>query len=191
MRSLYLIGLLYLGVSAYALVRGAVPLYDDGGGYYFADFASRGGSWYRQVKPYCNALEVEMVHQRHPAPSSMQGTGFSAACWALAGRIDEARQLILTLQGDDRWQAAGIVFEIGHPIADMGDNRSAGPIMELVVEFWPNHYQALYHAGAARFALGEYELAGRHLRDFLSYYDATEDGWTKSARSMLRRIEAR
>jgi hypothetical protein len=69
----------------------------------------------------------------------------------------------------------------------MGDNRSAGPIMELVVEFWPNHYMALYHAGAARFALGDMATAEKQLRAFLEYYHQ-DDGWTGSARSMLAQI---
>ncbi len=191
MRPLYVMGLLYLAVSVAALVRGPAPLYDDGGGYDLADFTSDGGAWFRKAKPYCNALEVETVHRRIPPPTTLQGTGFSAACWALAGRIAEARARIAPLRGDDQWKAAGIVFEIGHPVADMGDDRSAGPIMELVVEFWPNHYQALYHAGAARFGLGQYTLAERHLREFLQYYNAGEDGWTRSARAMLATIEAR
>ena len=55
------------------------------------------------------------------------------------------------------------MFEIGHPVADAGDDKSAGPIMELVVEFCPNHYMALYHAGASEFALGQGELARQHL----------------------------
>jgi predicted HD phosphohydrolase len=98
--------------------------------------------------------------------------------------------LIAALDDDDRWRAAGIVFEIGHPVADMGDDRSAGPIMELVVEFWPNHYMALYHAGAARYALGEPVAARRHLAAFLEHYTAM-DGWTRNAHRMLADLEGR
>ena len=39
--------------------------------------------------------------------------------------------------------------------------------MELVVEFWPNHYMALYHAGAAAYERGEYERAEEYLLAFL------------------------
>ena len=60
--------------------------------------------------------------------------------------------------------------------------------MELVVEFWPNHYMALYHAGAARFALGEPEAARRYLTSFLQHYE-WDDGWTRSAHAMLKKME--
>ena len=185
-RALYVIGLSYIAVSAYALLRGPLPP-PDIAHYVLANPATDAGQWFRQVKPYCNTLEVETIHRHRPPPSSLEGVGFSAACWALAGRIDEARSQILTLPGNEQWKAAGIVFEIGHPIADMGDDRSAGPIMELVIEFWPNHYMALYHAGAARFALGEFASATWHLKEFLRYYQQN-DGWTRSAKSMLKEI---
>lgn len=42
-------------------------------------------------------------------------------------------------------KAAGIVFRIGHPVADAGDDESAGPIMNLVVKYQPWNYMALYH----------------------------------------------
>ena len=152
--------------------------------------ASSGADWFRLAKPSCNALEVETLHRQQPPPASPDGYGYSAACWALAGRITEARNAILAVDGEQRWTAAGIVFNIGHPIADMGDDLSAGPIMELVVEFWPNHYMALYHAGAARFALGEYGAAARHLEGFLQHYQMN-DGWTSSAQTMLTEMASR
>jgi hypothetical protein len=93
----------------------------------------------------------------------------------------------MTLPAADRWRAAGLVFDIGHPIADMGDDQSAGPIMELVVEFWPNHYQALYHAGASNYALGRRDQARGYLQEFLSYYHI-DDGFTRNARSMLAQL---
>jgi hypothetical protein len=60
--------------------------------------------------------------------------------------------------------------------------------MELVVEFWPNHYMALYHAGAAAFERGELEKAEGYLTRFLAEYDV-EDGWRSSALGMLDRIQ--
>jgi len=192
MRLLYLVGITYIAVSVYAVIRGPVPTPDPVGVTSYVvtgDPAEDGAVWFSQVRPYCNTLEVETVHRQTPPPTSRGGAGYSAACWALAGRIEEARNVILAVEGDERWKAAGVVFAIGHPIADMGDDRSAGPIMELVVEFWPNHYQALYHAGAARFALGDYSLAETHLREFLRYYDQN-DGWTRSAKRMLEEINA-
>ena len=57
-------------------------------------------------------------------------------------------------------------------------------------KFWPNHYMALYHAGAARFALGDHAPAHRYLVSFLEYYDS-DDGWRRNALSMIAEIEAR
>lgn len=193
MRLLYLAGLTYIAMSVYAVMGGPPPVHDaDGTARHVlpGDPTKDGAVWFSHVKPFCNALEVETLHRHTPAPTSRDGAGYSAACWALAGRIEEAREVILRLEGDDRWKAAGIVFAVGHPIADMGDDRSAGPIMEMVIEFWPNHYQALYHAGAARYALGDDARAKSHLETFLGYYDQN-DGWTRSARRMLQEIAAR
>jgi hypothetical protein len=146
------------------------------------------GTWFERARPHCNAVEVESW-MRHAPPErqSLDGVSFAAACYALAGAIDSARALIYTLPPDDRYRAAGVVFEVGHPVADMGDDRSAGPIMELVVHFWPNHYMALYHAGASAYQLGRFEVAAEHLRTFLQYYTA-DDGWTGSAQGMLDRM---
>lgn len=192
MRSLYLLGLTYLAVSSYALWRGPVTAtaYGPGVSVTAGDPTSSGAAWFALVKPSCNALEVATVQRRHPPPETVDGAGFGAACWALAGRMTEAREQISAIEPDDRWKAAGIVFNIGHPIADMGDDRSAGPIMELVIEFWPNHYMALYHAGAARFAVGDLTLAEPHLRAFLVHYQQS-DGWTANARRMLAEIDRR
>ncbi len=189
MRSVYLIGFLYLAVCGYAWWRGPASTHAS---YTAAPTIVRPGSsaweWFRAIKPYCNTLEVETAHRRAPPPETFEGAGFSAACYALAADIRHARSIIANLSGDDRWKAAGIVFDVGHPIADMGDDRSAGPIMELVVEFWPNHYQALYHAGASAFELGRYGAAKEYLYEFLRLYD-TNDGFTRSARSMLDQMD--
>jgi hypothetical protein len=112
----------------------------------------------------------------------------AAACYALAGKIELARASIEALAPDLRYRAAGVVFEAGHPAADAGDDLAAGPLMELVVEFWPNHYMALYHAGAARYENGSNEAAQKYLEQFLVEYSA-EDGWRSSAISMLEEIE--
>ena len=140
--------------------------------------------WFEAMRPYCNPVQVETQHRWSPAPADMEGTAYSAACFALAGHIDQARDLILSLDGDDQWRAAGIVFGIGHPVADAGNDLAAGPIMELVVEFWPNHYMALYHAGASRYAMGEPDVAAGYLERFLENYSAN-DGWTRAAKEML------
>ncbi|HEX9894461.1 MAG TPA: hypothetical protein VGA78_11090 [Gemmatimonadales bacterium] len=145
-------------------------------------------AWFRQVKPSCNSLEVELALRAFPPPESVDGTGYAAACLALAGRIDDARARIIAVEAADRWKAAGIVFDIGHPIADAGDDRSAGPIMGLVTEFWPNHYMALYHAGMANYAIGQPGLARTQLREFLELYQQ-KDGWRTNALEILERLE--
>ena len=152
-----------------------------------ASFGGPAAEWFAAIKPFCNAVEVEVMQRRHPAPATMEGQGYSAACYALGGRIDSARRVIDHLAESDRARAAGIVFNVGHPVADAGDDRSAGPIMELVLEYWPNQYMALYHAGMSEYALGQVKLARQHLTSFLQYYHE-EDGWTHNARDVLARL---
>jgi tetratricopeptide (TPR) repeat protein len=144
-------------------------------------------SWFARVRPSCNAVEVDTRMRIEPAPTTPDGGMYEAACYALAGRTERSREIIDLLPSDQRVQAAGVVFEAGHPAADAGDDIAAGPLMELVVDYWPNHYMALYHAGAARYELGDYALAKKYLERFMAEY-GTEDGWRGSARGMLERI---
>jgi hypothetical protein len=122
-----------------------------------------------------------------PPPETAEGDAFSAACYALAGRVDRAREIVLRQPDADRWRTVGVVFDVAHPVADAGDDLSAGPIMELVVEFWPNHYMALYHAGMSRYALGQPDRARVHLTAFLEHYHQ-DDGWRRSAHRVLSEI---
>ena len=149
--------------------------------------ANDGDAWFRRVRPYCNSVEVGVVMRQQPAPAGLVGQGYKAACFALAGKIDDARTVIDALPKADHFRAAGIVFEVGHPVADAGDDRSAGPIMELVIDYWPNHYMALYHAGMSEYMLGQYPLAQRNLVEFLKYYKEN-DGWTSNAKEVLGRL---
>ena len=139
------------------------------------------------MKPYCNAVEVEVRQQQSPPPATLNGAGYSAACYALAGKIDRARTIIERVAPARRWQAAGIVFDVGHPVADAGDDRSAGPIMELVLEYWPNNYMALYHAGMSEYALRQFDPARAHLEAFLRLY-TNNDGWRRNAQTALRQL---
>ena len=143
--------------------------------------------WFARMKPYCNSVEAVTRMHADPPPASTLGLGYGAACHALAGRIDSARMMILRAEPNERFRAASVVFDVGHPVADMGDDRSAGPMMELVVEFWPNHYMALYHAGASEYQLGQFGKARANLDSFMHVYDS-DDGWRQSARSMLAEI---
>ncbi len=110
MRSLYVIGFLYIGVATYALWRGPAPVASPLG-YTTVDVGSDGWQWFQSVKPYCNTLEVETVHRRKPPPHTLEGAGFSAACYALAANIDRSRSIIMGVEQEDRWRAAGIVFD--------------------------------------------------------------------------------
>jgi len=151
------------------------------------DPVPEGASWFESVRQHCNAVEVDTYLGWQPAPPSPDGDMHKAACYALAGRIDQARGVIAGMPPGLRSQAAGVVFQVGHPAADAGDDVAAGALMELVVEFWPNHYMALYHAGAARFERGDYEVAEGYLIRFLAEY-GLDDGWARNARSMLEKI---
>ena len=148
--------------------------------------ATDAAEWFRRAKPYCNSVEIGFV-RGSPAPEGVEGTGFEAACFALAGRIDDSRRLIDRLAPSERARAAGIVFDVGHPIADAGDDRAAGPIMELVIDYWPNHYMALYHAGMAEYMLGQSALARKNLEEFRRIY-TVNDGWRSNAEAVLRRL---
>jgi hypothetical protein len=187
-RPLYLLGFGYLAICGAVVLRHrAGPLSAPEHGSSTPSFGGSAGEWFAAMKPYCNAVEVELVQRQHAAPSTLDGQGFSAACYALGGKIDLARAVIGRIAVGDRYRAAGIVFDVAHPVADAGDDRSAGPIMELVVDYWPNHYMALYHAGMSEYALGQPALARTHLKAFLSYYNQN-DGWTRNARDVLARL---
>jgi hypothetical protein len=184
-RVLYLIGLGYLAICGVLVVRhlAARPIASQPSQPTLIA-GSPAVEWFRAIKPLCNAVEVTLAQRSNPAPATLEGQGYGAACFALGGEIDSARAVIDRLPGADRYRAAGIVFDVAHPVADAGDNRSAGPIMELVVDYWPNHYMALYHAGMAEYALGQSARARQNLTAFLSYYHEN-DGWTRSARETL------
>ena len=187
-RPLYLLGFGYLAICGAVVLRHrAGPLIAPAHGSVTPSFGGSAGEWFAAIKPYCNAVEVDLVQRQHPAPSTLEGRGLSAACYALGGKIDLARGVIDRLAAADRYQAAGIVFNVAHPVADAGDDRSAGPIMELVVDYWPNHYMALYHAGMSEYALEQPELARKHLTAFLANYNQN-DGWTRNARDVLARL---
>jgi hypothetical protein len=144
--------------------------------------------WFRRVKPYCNAVEIETLQRGEAPPAGAEGSGYHAACFALAGRIDDARRIIDGLDGSGRRHAANIVFNVGHPVADAGDDRSAGPIMELVVDYVPAHYMALYHAGMAEYMLGQRDVARKNLTEFLRLY-SPNDGWRTNALDVIERLD--
>lgn len=195
MRSLYVMGGLYsllCGAVAWrALSPSPTPAPTPSGGEppsQVQTFAGTAGEWFQGTKPFCNALEVDTRMRDTPPPSGAEGAGYGAACFALAGHIDQARALIVGLPAGERGAASSIVFNIGHPVADAGDDRSAGPIMELVLEFWPENYMALYHAGMSEYTLGQRDQARANLHRFLELYQSP-DGWRQNALEVLGRME--
>jgi Protein kinase domain len=147
-----------------------------------------GRAWLVRMRPRCNAVEALQAVLRDPPPPGVEGAGAGAACLALGGKMDAARKLIVALPMSQRAPAAAVVFDAGHPVADMGDDVSAAPIMKLVLEFWPENYQALYHAGMSEYALGRPSDARPLLEKFLELY-AYDDGFTRAAKQALKRIE--
>ena len=146
--------------------------------------------WFASIKPFCNPVEVDVRTRYSPAPATPDGIGYSAACFALAGKIDRARATLMLAGDRDRFAATNIVFNVAHPVADAGDDRASGQMMELVLEFWPTNFMARYHAGMSAYALGADVIAERHLRMFLDQYNAA-DGFTGNARQALQTIRAR
>lgn len=110
-------------------------------------------------------------------------------CLAVAGKVDRARTILRSMPEADRGRAISAVFQVAHPIADSGDDQSAGPIMALVAEFWPDNYMAVFHAGMAEFALGRDDAARIQLQRFLTMYRA-DDVWRNRAIRALAAIDA-
>ncbi|MEO0826010.1 MAG: serine/threonine-protein kinase [Cyanobacteria bacterium J06642_9] len=144
--------------------------------------------WFASIKPRCNALEVITAIQNNPYPETPVGVGLGASCYTLAGKLPLADQAIQSLPEASRIHAASVLFDIGHPVADQGDDESAGPIMDLVLKYWPENYMALYHAGMSAYVLADNDKAVEHLERFLQIYQ-TNDGWRQKAILAIENIE--
>jgi hypothetical protein len=132
----------------------------------------------------CTSLEVEQTIR---APSMTDSD--RVTCLAVAGKIDRARAMLRAMPGTARMEAIAQVFAVAHPIADRGDDASAGPIMWLVVDFWPQNYMAVFHAGMSDFALGRDDTARTQLENFLAMY-SPHDVWRARAEQALAAIGA-
>lgn len=185
-RRLYTLGIAYVAVAALLIsthrIPSAVPTVPPPPAQ-----PAGPGEWFAQIRPFCNPVEVEVALRQRQPPDGFEGSAYSAACLALAGKVDRARVLIDALPAGERARAAGVVFEVAHPVADAGDDQAAGPIMELVIDYWPNHYMALYHAGMSEYALGQVDRARRNLTEFLNQYHE-DDGWRRNAIEVLGRL---
>ncbi|HKJ03313.1 MAG TPA: hypothetical protein VJ997_12690 [Longimicrobiales bacterium] len=132
-------------------------------------------AWFQAIRPRCTPADVTLSTDLNRPPKGVQGTGYEAACFALAHRIPKARAILLGLPEDDRIRGASIVYDVAEDLATRGKHDMAGPLMELVLEFWPNHYLALYEAGSARFASGDLAGAQNYLTRFLEVNEGNED----------------
>jgi gamma-glutamyl:cysteine ligase YbdK (ATP-grasp superfamily) len=74
---------------------------------------------WEQFKAKCTPLEAETAVRNMPSD-------IHAICFALAGKIDRARQLLAAQSPAAREHAVELLFARAHPIADAGDDRSAG-----------------------------------------------------------------
>lgn len=147
-----------------------------------APSASVGTGWYAKSAARCNPLEVDVLLRDATASPAERAT-----CLAVAGRITQARAILDAMTAADRDETVAAIFDLAHPIADAGDDMSAGPIMGLVVEYLPANYMAVFHAGMAEFALGHDAVARKHLEHFLQMY-GRHDIWRKRAETALQDI---
>lgn len=143
--------------------------------------------WYDRIRPDCTPANVRLSVDLHRPPEGTEGVGYEAACFAVASDVPKARALILGLPENDRLQAASVVFDVAQAMVGQGQETAAGPLMELVVEFWPNHYVALYEAGVTRYAEGDYTHARIYLNRFLAVY-AQRDDRSDRARRMVQEM---
>jgi tetratricopeptide (TPR) repeat protein len=189
MKLLYWIGIFYIVICVLFTARQVFPFPFSKTAPSSTSVIIAGGSeWFKTIRPYCNPVEVEAYLVKIPPPDNAEGAGYAAACLALANKIDRARVVILDLPENERYQASQILFSIGHPIADAGDNQSSAPIMRLVLEFDPNNIEALYHAGTSEYALGDFPKAKKHLSRFSELYKK-KDMMSNTAYDILNHLE--
>jgi len=143
--------------------------------------------WYRRIEPSCTPSGVRLAVDLNRPPTGILGTGYEAACFAVAMDMPKARALILGLPEQDRLQAVSVLFNVAQGMVDRGEEMPASPLMELVLEFWPNHYVALFEAGATRFAIGDYMHARAYLERFLEIY-VPDDQRTQRAQRMMAQM---
>jgi hypothetical protein len=133
---------------------------------------------------HCSPLDAE-TRIADPEMSEID----RATCLAIAGKIADARTRLFAMSAAERSTAVQRIFNIAHPIADRGDDKSAGPIMALVVEMWPENYMAVFHAGMAEYAQGHDPVARAQLERFLEMYPSP-DVWRQRAQQALAAIAA-
>lgn len=141
---------------------------------------SAAARWFAAAKPTCNALEVETRMTSAPPPEGAEGSGYAAACWAMAGKLPKASNLLQLVAPAERRAAVAIVFHIGHAVADGGDEKSAGPLLKLVLEFDPENALALYHVAMS----SPIEERVPLLRRFLALYSHDDETRRNAQRTL-------
>jgi hypothetical protein len=172
-------------VAALAVtVIAAVALAVDAARNRRADARSR---WWSETGSHCTAQEIDFVLANYDLDN-----GQRAVCVAFAGEVDRARQLLWKMTDDDRRAAMAELFAYTDPIADRGglDELRVGPVMQLVVEFWPESFQATYHAGMGHYRKGDLVAARVLLARFLTQY-TIDDVWRRRAIEVMGDIAVR
>lgn len=143
-----------------------------------------GPEWLASMGETCTPQGLAWHEGWDASPETSEGAVYRAVCLALAADVEGARAELLSLSPEERRPAADVLFSIGHPRADAGDEIAAGPLMQVVAEFAPDNYMALFHAGAALHESGDVAASRPYLERFLQEY-AQEDGWRIDAVRML------
>ena len=104
------------------------------------------------------------------------------------GRSTRARTVIDALAAGDRAQAAEHRFKIGHPVADAGDDQSAGPDHAARGELPARQLHGALPRRDVRVHPGPDGFRAHPPEQFIDLYRA-EDGWRSNALDVLRRLE--
>jgi hypothetical protein len=83
--------------------------------------------WLTAIEPSCNAVDVMLATDLHPAPTTGDGPALEAACFAIAGDIAKARALVLAMEPAARPQAAGVVLDVALDAPTPTPTRPSGP----------------------------------------------------------------
>jgi hypothetical protein len=104
MRALYALGLLYIALCGGLLWMGraeaAVPVVPVQAEPHPSAHLS-GPEWFQRMKPFCNPVEVDTRVRFEPPPAGYEGVAYGAGCFALAGRIARARELLSSLDASE------------------------------------------------------------------------------------------
>jgi thioredoxin-like negative regulator of GroEL len=146
--------------------------------------------WFTANQRGCNAAEIEKRLELTPPPSGSVGLVFKAACYAIAGKSERAREIIDAIPPSDRASSILELERVIHPTADGGIDEITLPLCELVLDRVPDEPFALLQAGLAQHLAGNETAAGRHLSRFLSVHP-TQDVARERALRALKEIDPR